>query len=127
MVTYEHTPREKWLFLYPAQVALAGTQIWWTSEVSCIYTGRKGHLWICLGECGLRATGGGIRECVEGLLQEADRAAQHAHCLPPGIPQQGGAPEGYNLFVFHPHFNHQVMTICTIDVHSRDVVGGMIR
>ena len=33
MLTYEHTPREKWLFLYPAQVALAGTQIWWTTEV----------------------------------------------------------------------------------------------
>ena len=52
MATYENTPREKWLFLYPAQVdhchnhqhhhhhhhylaqvALAGTQIWWTSEV----------------------------------------------------------------------------------------------
>ena len=31
------------------------------------------------------------------------------------------------FFVFHPHLNHQVMTICTIDVHSRDVVGGMIR
>ena len=34
MLTYEQTPREKWLFLYPAQVALAGTQIWWTSEVT---------------------------------------------------------------------------------------------
>ena len=65
-----------------------------------VYTGRKGHRWICLGECGLRATGGGIRECVEGLLQEADRAAQHAHCLPPGIPQQGGAPEGFIIFLF---------------------------
>ena len=33
MRTYEETPREKWLFYYPAQVSLAGTQIWWTSEV----------------------------------------------------------------------------------------------
>ena len=48
MSTYEQTAREKWLFNYPAQVlkavlatkkqavlqvSLAGTQIWWTSEV----------------------------------------------------------------------------------------------
>ena len=33
MSTYEETAREKWLFNYPAQVALAGTQIGWTSEV----------------------------------------------------------------------------------------------
>ena len=47
MSTYEQTAREKWLFNYPAQVlslycnlrnadvqvSLAGTQVWWTSEV----------------------------------------------------------------------------------------------
>ena len=32
--TYETTPREKWLFYYPAQVSLGGTQIWWTTEVN---------------------------------------------------------------------------------------------
>ena len=37
MMTYEETPREKWLFYYPAQVSLAGTQIWWTSEVSSAF------------------------------------------------------------------------------------------
>merc|ERR1711994_293644 len=38
MMTYEETPREKWLFHYPAQVSLAGTQIWWTSEVSSAFS-----------------------------------------------------------------------------------------
>ena len=33
MVTYEEKPREQWLFEYPAQVALAGTRIWWMTEV----------------------------------------------------------------------------------------------
>lgn len=37
MVSYEETPREKWLFYYPAQVALAGTQVFWTSEVSSAF------------------------------------------------------------------------------------------
>ena len=30
---YEEKPRDQWLFDYPAQVSLCGTQIWWTSEV----------------------------------------------------------------------------------------------
>ena len=34
---YEEQPRDQWLFDYPAQVSLCGTQIWWTSEVSRLY------------------------------------------------------------------------------------------
>lgn len=30
---YEEKPRDQWLFDYPAQVSLCGTQIWWTTEV----------------------------------------------------------------------------------------------
>lgn len=30
---YEEKARDQWLFDYPAQVSLCGTQIWWTSEV----------------------------------------------------------------------------------------------
>ena len=33
VVAYEEKPRDQWLFDYPAQVALCGTQIWWTTEV----------------------------------------------------------------------------------------------
>ena len=36
VVTYEEKAREKWLFDYPAQVALTVTQIWWTTEVNKI-------------------------------------------------------------------------------------------
>lgn len=31
--SYEDKPREQWLFDWPAQVSLCGTQIWWTTEV----------------------------------------------------------------------------------------------
>jgi hypothetical protein len=34
VVAYEEKPREQWLFDYPAQVSLCGTQIWWTTEVN---------------------------------------------------------------------------------------------
>lgn len=34
---YEEKPRELWLFDYPAQVSLCGTQIWWTTEVNIAF------------------------------------------------------------------------------------------
>lgn len=34
VASYEEKPRDQWLFDYPAQVALTGTQMWWTSEVN---------------------------------------------------------------------------------------------
>lgn len=37
VVTYEEKPREQWLFDYPAQVSLCGTQIWWTTEVNIAF------------------------------------------------------------------------------------------
>ena len=37
VVTYEEMSREQWIFKPPAQVALAGTQIWWTTEVNLVF------------------------------------------------------------------------------------------
>lgn len=34
---YEEKPRDQWLFDFPAQVALCGTQIWWTTEVNMAF------------------------------------------------------------------------------------------
>ena len=34
---YEVKARDQWLFDYPAQVSLCGTQIWWTSEVTNLF------------------------------------------------------------------------------------------
>lgn len=36
-LSYEEKPRELWLFDYPAQVSLCGTQIWWTTEVNIAF------------------------------------------------------------------------------------------
>ena len=38
VIAYEEKSREQWLTDYPAQVALATTQIWWTSEVNIAFT-----------------------------------------------------------------------------------------
>ena len=38
VIGYEEKPRDQWLFDYPAQVALCGTQIWWTTEVNIAFS-----------------------------------------------------------------------------------------
>jgi dynein heavy chain len=44
VVTYEEKPREQWVFDPPAQVALCGTQIWWTTEVNAAFARlEEGH------------------------------------------------------------------------------------
>lgn len=37
VTSYEEKPRDQWLFDFPAQVALCGTQIWWTTEVNIAF------------------------------------------------------------------------------------------
>ena len=38
VVSYDEKPREQWIFDYPAQTALVGTQIWWTTEVNIAFS-----------------------------------------------------------------------------------------
>jgi dynein heavy chain len=38
VMSYEEKPRDQWLFDYPAQVSLCGTQIWWTTEVNTAFS-----------------------------------------------------------------------------------------
>ena len=96
MATYEKTPREKWLFDYPAQVALAGTQIWWTSEVSAAFSRLE------------EGYENALKDYYKKQIQQLNMLIA---CL------LGSLTKGER---------QKVMTICTIDVHSRDVVGGMI-
>ncbi|VEN40996.1 unnamed protein product, partial [Callosobruchus maculatus] len=38
VLSYEEKPRDQWLFDFPAQVSLCGTQIWWTTEVNIAFS-----------------------------------------------------------------------------------------
>lgn len=38
ITVYEEKPREQWIFDYPAQVALTGSQIWWTTDVGIAFS-----------------------------------------------------------------------------------------
>ncbi|XP_022909837.1 dynein beta chain, ciliary-like [Onthophagus taurus] len=96
IVTYDEKPREVWIFDYPAQPALCGTQIWWTTEVNVAFSK--------------------LEEGYENSVKDYNKKQ---------IAQLG------SLIVLllgdlTPGDRQKTMTICTIDVHSRDVVAKMI-
>ena len=95
--TYENTAREKWLFLYPAQVALAGTQIFWSTEVTQAFTKLE------------EGYENALKDYYKKQIMQLNMLIT---CL------LGDLTKGER---------QKIMTICTIDVHSRDVVGGMIQ
>ncbi|KAK2516279.1 hypothetical protein Q9233_013805 [Columba guinea] len=111
VMAYEEKPREQWLFDYPGQEALffslrvnqpisLGGSLLHPDLVD-----NRGWDCLCQG-------GGRLRECDEGISQEASDPAEH-----PRYHADRAALQGRQT---------GIMTICTIDVHARDVVAKMI-
>ncbi|XP_018058898.1 PREDICTED: dynein heavy chain 9, axonemal [Atta colombica] len=96
VTTYEEKPRELWILDYEAQPTLCGTQIWWTSEVNMAFAR--------------------LEEGFENALKDYQKKQ---------ISQLN------NLITIlrgelKENDRQKIMTICTIDVHARDVVGKLI-
>ncbi|KAL8567586.1 hypothetical protein ACOMHN_054399 [Nucella lapillus] len=89
---YEEKPRDQWLFDYPAQVALCGTQIWWTTEVNAAFSRLEEGFENALKDYSKKQINqlNNLINMLIGELSSGDR--------------------------------QKIMTICTIDVHARDVV-----
>ena len=96
VVTYKEKPREQWLFEYPAQVALAGTQIWWMTEVIIAF-GRLEE---------------GYENAIKDYYKKQVTQLNTLINLLLGDLSSGD--------------RQKIMTICTIDVHVRDVVAKLI-
>ncbi|MCJ8738378.1 hypothetical protein PDJAM_G00035190 [Pangasius djambal] len=96
VVAYEEKPREQWLFDYPAQVALTCTQIWWSTDVGMAFAR--------------------LEEGYENAMKEyyKKQVSQLNTLITMLIGQ------------LSPGDRQKVMTICTIDVHARDVVAKII-
>ncbi|XP_061866833.1 dynein axonemal heavy chain 17 isoform X5 [Colius striatus] len=96
LLTYEEKPREQWVFDYPAQVALTCTQIWWTTEVGIAFSR--------------------LEEGYENAMKDYNKKQ---------IAQLNAL---ISLLIgdLNPGDRMKIMTICTIDVHARDVVAKMI-
>ncbi|XP_018562388.1 dynein beta chain, ciliary-like [Anoplophora glabripennis] len=96
VITYDEKPREVWIYDFPAQTALCGTQIWWTTEVNMAFAR--------------------LEEGYENALKDYQRKQIN----------QLNALINMLLGDLTPGERQKIMTICTIDVHSRDVVAKMI-
>uniref|UniRef100_F6QQT7 AAA+ ATPase domain-containing protein n=1 Tax=Xenopus tropicalis TaxID=8364 RepID=F6QQT7_XENTR len=93
---YEDKPRDQWMFDYSAQVALAGSQIWFVADVEIAFER--------------------LEEGFETALKDYNRK-QIA---------QLNALINMLLGEHTPGDRQKIMTICTIDVHARDVVAKLI-
>lgn len=95
--SYDEKPRDQWIFDYPAQPALCGTQIWWTTETNMAFAK--------------------LEEGYESALKDYNKKQI----------QQLNALIVILLGDLTAGDRQKIMTICTIDVHSRDVVSKMIQ
>lgn len=95
-ISYEEHPRDKWIFKFPAQPALCTTQIWWTNETNAAFAS--------------------LEEGYENALKDYQRKQI----------SQLNALIVLLLGNLSQNDRQKIMTVCTIDVHSRDVVAKMI-
>jgi dynein heavy chain len=93
---YEEKSRENWILDCAAQIALTGSQIWWTTEVNITFAKLEEGFENALKDYSKKQVAQ-LNSLITMLLTDLD----------PGTRQK-------------------IMTICTIDVHARDVVTKMI-
>ncbi|XP_056152705.1 dynein axonemal heavy chain 17-like [Lampris incognitus] len=96
VIAYEEKPREQWLFDYPAQIALVTTQIWCTTEVGIAF----------------RRLEEGYENAIKVYFDEQVFRFNALVKLLNGELTKGE--------------RQKLMTICTLDVHARDVVAKLI-
>uniref|UniRef100_A0A667GCJ0 Dynein axonemal heavy chain 11 n=1 Tax=Lynx canadensis TaxID=61383 RepID=A0A667GCJ0_LYNCA len=92
----EEKPRELWIFDFPAQVALTSSQIWWTTDVGIAFSR--------------------LEEGYETALKDFHKKQI----------SQLNTLIALLLGELLPGDRQKIMTICTIDVHARDVVAKLI-
>ncbi|XP_072536739.1 dynein axonemal heavy chain 11 [Salminus brasiliensis] len=93
---YEERPREQWALERPAQPALTATQIWWTADVELAFQRMAEGFDTALRDYSKKQTAQ-LSSLINTLMGE----------LSPGDRQK-------------------IMTICTMDVHARDVVSRLV-
>ncbi|MEE6466367.1 hypothetical protein FKM82_006924 [Ascaphus truei] len=96
VTAYDEKPRDQWIFDYPAQVALTSSQIWWTIDVGIAFDRLEEGFETALKDYNKKQIAQ-LNALITMLLGE----------LSVGDRQK-------------------IMTICTIDVHARDVVAKLI-
>ncbi|MED6234546.1 hypothetical protein ATANTOWER_026276 [Ataeniobius toweri] len=93
---YEDRPRDQWILEFPAQVALTGSQIWWSNDMELVFRRLEEGYELALKDYNKKQVSQ-LNLLIEMLLGE----------LSPGDRQK-------------------IMTVCTVDVHARDVVASLV-
>ncbi|KAM4689042.1 dynein axonemal heavy chain 11 [Discoglossus pictus] len=96
VANYEEKPRDQWIFDYPAQVALTSSQVWWTIDVGIAFDR--------------------LEEGFETALKDYNKKQII----------QLNALITMLLGELTAGDRQKIMTICTIDVHARDVVAKLV-
>ncbi|VEL33587.1 unnamed protein product [Protopolystoma xenopodis] len=96
VAAYEEKAREQWIFDYPAQISLTGSQIGWNSEVLIAFAR--------------------LEEGLENAMKDYNKKQIYQLSV---IIQ-------LLLTDLTPGDRQKIMTLCTIDVHNRDVVSKLI-
>uniref|UniRef100_A0A8D2LWB0 Dynein axonemal heavy chain 11 n=1 Tax=Varanus komodoensis TaxID=61221 RepID=A0A8D2LWB0_VARKO len=96
IAVYEEKSREQWILDYPAQIALTGSQIWWTIDVGIAFNRLEEGFETALKDYHKKQITqlNALISLLLGELTSSDR--------------------------------QKIMTICTIDVHARDVVAKLV-
>ena len=94
--SYEEKSRENWILGIAAQIALTGSQIWWTTEVNNAFNK--------------------LEEGFENALKDYYKKQVN----------QLNSLINMLLTDLNDGIRQKIMTICTIDVHARDVVTKMV-
>ncbi|XP_077576473.1 dynein axonemal heavy chain 11 [Stigmatopora nigra] len=93
---YEDRPREQWILDFPAQVALTASQIWWSNDVEIVFKRLEEGFESALKDYNKKQIAQ-LNVLINMLLNELSQENRQ-----------------------------KIMTICTIDVHARDVVTRLI-
>ncbi|XP_015187538.1 PREDICTED: dynein beta chain, ciliary-like [Polistes dominula] len=96
VISYDEKPREQWIMDYKAQPSLCGTQIWWTTEVNMAFARLEE----------------GFEHALRDYLKKQINQLQVLITILCGELNESD--------------RQKIMTICTIDVHARDVVAKLI-
>ncbi|XP_008430693.1 dynein heavy chain 11, axonemal isoform X2 [Poecilia reticulata] len=93
---YEDRSREQWILEFPAQIALTGSQIWWSNDMELVFKR--------------------LEEGFESALKDYNKKQ---------VFQLNILTEML-LGELSPGDRQKIMSVCTVDVHARDIVARLI-
>ncbi|KAA0703060.1 Dynein beta chain, ciliary [Triplophysa tibetana] len=118
VAVYEERSREHWILEQPAQVVLTASQIWWSADMNLAFERLAEGFETALRDYNKKQV------WTQSLKVQTDRI-NTSFCVNLSISQLNSL---INMLLgeLKPTDRQKIMTLCTIDVHARDVVSQLI-